>query len=289
MKKITAITLSFLLLTSFSLVHLNAMEYTTANPENTVFAFDLDDVISETKIVDQPTDVLKLASVAYILAVHPTLLWNMQEIIAKGKEICKGNAQEGILPTNGTSNIVHNLMLWLENEKGYQGMCDYTPWLTETFVNPVPKQETINLIQQLKECGHTVIFATNQDTIQHRAYREKMLAKGYDVEELFDGGISTTGYNLQNCLEKDSQPISALSDADESETWHITTANKPKKRYYRALKKLADFVKPECDIIFIDDKEANIEQATEQGITGIHFTSAEQLKTELQKRGFGLE
>lgn len=55
--------------------------------------------------------------------------------------------------------------------------------------------------------------------------------------------------------------------------------------YHRALESLGS--KPE-ETLFIDDREANIEGAQAVGIQGIRFTNIEQLREELEARGFSI-
>lgn len=45
---------------------------------------------------------------------------------------------------------------------------------------------------------------------------------------------------------------------------------------------------PASSVLFIDDRIENVEAARKQGIDSIQFISPEQLKEELEKRGFDL-
>lgn len=64
---------------------------------------------------------------------------------------------------------------------------------------------------------------------------------------------------------------------------HDTGFRKPDPRSYRALLQRAG-VRP-GEVLFVDDREANVEAARRFGMDGLRFVDAEALRRELQERG----
>ncbi|PJD97043.1 MAG: hypothetical protein CK425_04605 [Parachlamydia sp.] len=61
---------------------------------------------------------------------------------------------------------------------------------------------------------------------------------------------------------------------------------KPNAKAFKIL--LKTLQEPASNVLFIDDRQENVESAKNLGIDSIQFISPEQLKNELEKRGFGL-
>ncbi len=319
MKKsfLQSITLLLAFTASSSLWAMEREKKKNHSPQNTVFVFDLDQVVSDKgNIIDKSLFyILGLIKSSGIITKHPSLLFNYIEIKAKGIEIYKGNPKENLQPINGTSNIIHKLMKWLEDEKYYKNMVKYTSQLTEAFVNPVPNIHTLHIIKKLKEMDFTVIFATNQDDIQNKFWREKMLRQGYDAAELFDGGVCNVAkYNIELLKQKIYEAAKALniSDTDtetknkikkiqeqklfkrlhtqsqkneDDYTFYVTKHTKPQIEYYKVMCKLAEKLNTDYnEIFFIDDKEKNVDSENlQKNVTGIHFESADQLLEQIKE------
>lgn len=115
-------------------------------------------------------------------------------------------------------------------------------------------QKTLAYIKQLKAAGYRLIIASN---IGENTYKD--LAKRYPaVIELFDYAFT-------------SGKISEYK-------------KKPYSSYFVALRKYINKNSSEAEyIIFIDNKRKNIRIAAENGIYGIHFTSADRLPGEFDK------
>lgn len=100
--------------------------------------------------------------------------------------------------------------------------------------------------------------------------------------------LRTQGYQtamLSNIFQCQAAIIKEIGYYDQFEpvllSCHIGT-NKPHAAAYIYLVQLLDI--PASSIIFIDDKQKNIEAAKAQGIDAIQFINASQLKVELEKR-----
>lgn len=241
------------------------------SPENTLFFIDLDGVVS-----DETINLYNFLGALGLLILHPTLPFHYAEIVQKRKKL----TQEHV---DGATNIIFTLLKWLEEEKKYTNLTQWTEYLTTAYVCPTPKNDMLKIIQQLKEKGFTVLFATNQDTHQFSLYRKRMHEKGHNLKQLFDGGISTRTHNQKSCA----------MDHNKETTWHVTEYIKPQQEYFEMFKKLIalhkpDCTKKQCNVIFIDDIKHHAENAKKEGIHGIHFSSADQLKKDLSDFGIKL-
>ena len=113
-------------------------------------------------------------------------------------------------------------------------------------------------------------------------------------------GANPEMYALVNELREKQIPVALLSNIDERLSklirefglydpfnpcllsWEIG-ARKPNAKAYEIL--LERLGLPSADVVFIDDKEENVEAAKKIGIDALLFESSEQLRQELKNRG----
>ena len=108
---------------------------------------------------------------------------------------------------------------------------------------------------------------------------KELKAKGYELHI-----VSNIGERRFEFLKKRYPDIIALFDKAKitnSDVQHLI--KKPSHEYF--ISYLKDYNSDHRSIIFIDDKEQNIEAATKAGIIGIRFISADKLRCIFSKLG----
>jgi hypothetical protein len=229
-----------------------------------VLSFDIDDVISGKEKVGL-WDYASL--VPYLIYNHPKILlafWpqNYKQIRQEAAVISKS--------TNGAFNIVHKVIQWI-NRQGYGDLSGYEVEIVERSQKPYPVQRMINNIQELKKNGFVVVGATNQDYMQHQAYR-KFFKNTYniDLNVLFDAVLTTRVEHVAPPSGEDAsyrlQPLENIYAARNINDF------KPHAGYFQALKHMiAKLVPYSKKIIHSDDKQENVQAAQQAGLHAIHF------------------
>ena len=237
----------------------------------TVISFDIDDVVSGKEKVGL-NDYISLVS--RIVFFHPMLITalrpqNFKDIRAMSAEIQKS--------TNGAANIIHALIKKL-NDKGYGDLSYYEGELIARSQKPYPVPAMIEIIKKLRAQGYTIIGATNQDYMQHMAYRAHIKSKHQiDFNELFDAVLTTRVNHIKPPTVSDvpcrwSDLPYKLNEIDNIYVVHDREAYKPRAAYFKAEKWLAKKLLPGVKtIIHTDDKQNNIDGANAEGLVGIHF------------------
>ena len=254
--------------------------YTT---QNTVVLFNIDGVISNIEITLSPATNLKeswdLMKTFFTILKCLSLLNISKEITDKIKELSKRDIEKNLQKLYKHENIFYELMRWLEDEKNYKNMVQYTDFLVENFVQITPNKYVISIIEKLKLIGFTVFFTTNRNREKFEKYCTKILELGYDISKLFDGGVvySTKTNRKQQTLQNDTLCFTTKYTKSENEYYDVLRrlAHSFKKIYYDENK---------INIIFIGDQKSNVDVANKQNnVTGIHFESADQILAEFQK------
>jgi len=115
-----------------------------------------------------------------------------------------------------------------------------------------PKWDVINLVKELKGKGYKVYIFSNIS----EGFMIDLKAKHVDIFSHFEG-IHTTGE-------------------------HLDYAQKPAREAFESF--TSKFVPTdEVQVIFIDDKLANIEMARDMGMFGIQFISVDQVRSQLEQ------
>jgi 2-haloacid dehalogenase len=117
----------------------------------------------------------------------------------------------------------------------------------ETIVGEI--SGTVEILQTFKQSGHPLYALSNWSTETYAIARDQ-----FPFLNWFDGVILSGEVRLI----------------------------KPERAIFELCLKMIG--KPAQECVFIDDSQANIAAAKEMGFDAIHFTSPEQLKTELQER-----
>jgi 2-haloacid dehalogenase len=146
--------------------------------------------------------------------------------------------------------------------------------------------------------GRPFVEGLAELSAQHPHYAAYIQALGERWEETIIGPIDGT-VNILRELQQARHPLYALSNWS-AETFPIAQRRfdffdafdeiiisgnvgmvKPERGIFELL--LAKIGRPAHECLFIDDAQANIEQADRMGFQTIHFQSSEQLRNELQK------
>ncbi len=121
-----------------------------------------------------------------------------------------------------------------------------------------PINKTVAIINELTNLGYTHHIGSNIGSTVYKAFKQLHPA----IFSLFDAE------HIVHYIE--DQPI----------------IKKPQQTYFATYLEKHNF-KPE-QVVFIDNKYANVKAARSLGITAIHFKNPTQLRTALQKLGFAL-
>lgn len=121
----------------------------------------------------------------------------------------------------------------------------YDRW-EDSVVGPI--QGTVDILWELKQDGYPLYGLSNWSTETYPRARHK-----HNFFDWFDDVILSGAVKL----------------------------NKPDPAIFNLLLNKTGYTAPEC--VLIDDSEPNIDTANKMGLVSIHFTSPEQLQTELQR------
>ena len=286
------ITLKLLLLLS---IFSGTMLPAHLNQQNTVFAFDLDDVVIQKTFWFKPNLILGG------IALHPFSGYQYINVLFNLKSAYKADA-------DGSKEILYdkqgNEINGLTAQFLSIGMHDarltpYIAWMLDTingsrcFITG-----TKSIILYLKNKGYTIVFATNKD---HISYEQTVQTLGNELSSL--ATVAFVAHPVDNtqlfediaqCAQLPSTPTSYRTLAEhtiniqETNTIIHAPGKKPERQYYQRVEKV---IGPEKNIIFIDDKKSNIDGFNQLQDTaqtdriGIQFKNPIQLADELVKLG----
>ena len=145
--------------------------------------------------------------------------------------------------------LVNSKEFWA-NAKEYLKVSDIEKIKRIFFDSYYPQEESIELLKSLREHENKIAFLSNSPKD-----RTEFLDKKYGFISLFDFGLCSFEAHAQ----------------------------KPNKQIYQ--KFLEKFKVNQYEIIYIDDKEKNLQPAKELGMKTVLFQSIEQLKHELKEAG----
>lgn len=164
----------------------------------------------------------------------------------------------------------------------------YTPYFNEVTSNKLitsfQKANKQDLAEFITEIVNTQIV--DQDL---KKMIIELKRKGYKIRLASNIGTQTF-QKLKQSLEKNEEDLFTYFDKDvtgnEGKTvdYTISTAQKPNSVYY---KEFLETYNERGDILifFIDDKLANVVQASKQGMVGIRFKNTQQLRNDLELLG----
>jgi len=242
-------------------------EIRPSTAQKIVLSFDIDDVIS---------GKTKVGLKEYATLIPRMLFWNPKLAIAllphNYKQIgqISANIQK---TTQGSTNIIHGVNEWIKAH-GYGDLSFYEPQMVARSQKPYPVMPMINAIKKFKAQGYTVIGATNQDHMQHQAYRAYMLRyHNIDLNELFDAVLTTHVHHVD--MPAGSGLIYRVNAKDNMYATRRAQDCKPHTGYFNAVQELVKQIAPDAvHIMHTDDKLENVQAAQSVGISGIHFNLA---------------
>lgn len=232
--------------------------------KSTAYSFDIDDVIS-----GKP----KVGVMDYLTLMPRMVYWCpklITAILPANRAAIEQYVTDVQKTVNGGSNIVRKVFQYLKDE-GYGDASCYEQEIIERSQKPYPMMPMIENIQKLKDDGYTVVGATNQDYIQHQAYRKYMKEHyGFDLNTLFDAVVTTRVNHLDAPAGDDlayrANPEDNIYVTRKSEDY------KPAPSYFKAVEQVVKSINPQAtEIIHTDDILKNIEGAQKAGLKGIHF------------------
>lgn len=147
--------------------------------------------------------------------------------------------------------------------------------------------EVVEIIKRLKDCGYTVIVATNRDRIGFELTAKKLkFDQLYNGKRLFDAVIVGDAKNFVKETTMNGKRFSkfAPNPAYNDYITHAPTY-KPGTAYYKVVRQVVDdyvakhsnkFDTTSPDILFFDDKKENINGANKSGlnITAYHVPNS---------------
>lgn len=232
--------------------------------KSTAFSFDIDDVIS-----GKP----KVGFMDYITMMPRMVYWCpmlLSAVLPANRAVIEKYATDIKNTVNGGSNITHKVFEYLK-DNGYGDATCYEQEIIERSQKPYPFMPMIEHIEKLKAEGNTVVGATNQDYLQHQAYRKYMKEHyGIDLNKLFDAVVTTRVNHLNapagNDLAYRANPEDNIYVTRNPEDY------KPNPSYFKAVEQVVKSINPQAtEIIHTDDKLENIEGAQKAGLKGIQF------------------
>lgn len=171
---------------------------------------------------------------------------------------------------NGASNVVHEMITYL---KQYANLSDYEDEILHTSQKPYPIKEMVAHITRLKQEGHPLIAATNEDWKQYTICAAKMREQGVDFDQLFDA-ILTTRVKHVDPPEGDGAFYKLHPNNAKDRIYVVRNHEvyKPHTAYFEIAQALSKQVAPASRwSIHTDDKQENVEGARNAGIEGIWF------------------
>jgi len=219
------------------------------NPNNTVFMFDVDDVLVERNFWQNRKDYWNIIKECSALDTIQFLSWHL------------------IHATTFIDTIKHeDIEKYLDQQaQEWPFLLKETPQGTilERIKNAIskatPKQETIDILLNLHRRGFSIALATNQAS-------------------------STLNRIIKNKVLPDSSHFIMLYTADYCHK--ETLIKKPQKEYYQCFKSSLKEKGFEPNyFIFIDDKYENVNASAKENILSIHFSNDKELENDLATLG----
>lgn len=245
------------------LAPIHSMEHEQTTPKKIV-CVDFDNVLTKTFTINPLTIIKLLPCILWHPLAIAYVVKDISAIMEKGEEIVQ---QPGITLRQTIIGVIQYL-----KDNNYGDFFDYQDTIIDIGMNPGPIDEVIQQIKELKQQGHILIGATNQDYAANCIYRKKLQQQGADLDELFE--VILTRYAPETEIKNQQYNVhNNVHMADKG-------IQKPDKRYFDKLKKLAhDLEKNPSEFYLIDDADENIEGAKKAGFHGIHFELPRNPKT----------
>ena len=231
------------------------MEIQEQTASKKVVFVDFDDVLTKTFKVEIKTIIKLLPCILRHPLAITYAIKDLSILIHKGHEIaCTQNMpiKQVIIA------ILHHL-----KDNNYGDFFEYQDVLYDIGMHPGPINTVIEQIKQLKQQGHILIGATNQDYASNSIYSKKLQEQGINLNELFSAILTT--YAPETDVENDLKKNNVFM-ADKG-------IKKPNKQYFEKLKEIAikQTALPISSYYLIDNTDENIIGAEKAGFIGIQF------------------
>lgn len=264
-------------------------------PENTVFSFDIDDVIVQKSFWHKGKLVVGgilqniFGATDYISALLKVKNSYKKDSNGVKEDLCDkyGNEIGGL--------TFHFLYFGMKDPR----LTPYVAWIVETVEHSLCFIDgTKKIITYLKAKGYTIVFATNKDRVSYditaQAFGNEFTNLATKVFVAHPGNNDVIMAQLKEFAELPTTPASYKQLEYKIRTAQPTTTilhapdRKPALSYFQYMENI---VGTDKHIIFIDDKKENVDgfnklQETTAALRhGIHFKNAIQLAEELIKLG----
>jgi|GEM_PF-1910721 len=271
------------------------------SPKHTFFAFDIDDVIAK------PSYFQKLSLVLGGIWLQPlnSHHWLSSLFCIKNRYKKDANGKrEALLDDEG--NSVNGLFFhFLYHATRDLNLAHYVPFVVNTIESSrTPIHGTVEICHYLKnQKGYTIVFATNKDRPSYDVFAKNI---GTDVTSIADNVfVAHPGNNeaflnkIRAFIQRDDIPVQhkkftchALQIQPTQHIRHVPST-KPHTQYYEYVHKTTQKEHNKQHMIFIDDKQTNIDGVHQYNkdtdekthIVGITFKNPYLLAKELVKLG----
>ena len=262
-------------------------------PDTTFFAFDIDDVLVESSMFHKFN--LVVGGILYQPLNSYNWIMSLLQIKNSYKKDANGH-REDLYDEDG--NAINGLTFHFL----YHGMRDkniapYVPWIINILeYSRTPIAGTVEICNYLKkEKGYMIVFATNKDRISYDAFAQ---TSGKSITHLPEKVFVAQPGNHPNLIKKirdfakqDQVPTNykqlLYKTITVQPTEHIrhVPSTKPQATYYEYVHKTMKKENNKKNMIFIDDKQNNIDGVREYGkqvadnsnVAGITFKNPHQL------------
>lgn len=265
------------------------------SPTNTVFAFDLDDVVLQKSFSHKGK--LVLGGILQNIFTAPDYIGALMNIRKKYQRNSAG-VKEDLSDEHG--NPINGLTFqFLYHGMRDQRLTPYVSWIVNTMEHSRAFIEgTKKIIEYLKKKNYTIVFATNKDRVSYdittQALGNEFTTLSTKVFVAHPGNNITTINALKTFAEL---PTTCQSYKDleykartiqPTEIIFHAPSRKPDLAYFQFMQ---DIIGTNKNIIFVDDKQENVDgfnelQASTSALRhGIQFDNPLQLAKELIKLG----
>jgi FMN phosphatase YigB (HAD superfamily) len=264
-------------------------------PENTIFSFDIDDVVIEKSFWHKSK--LVIGGMLQNIFSAPDYIRALINVKNSYKRNSSG-IKEALSDVHG--NPINGLTFHFL----YHGMRDsrltpYVAWIIETMEHSrCFIDDTKKIIEYLKAQGYTIVFATNKDRVSYditaQAFGNEFTNIPTKVFVAHPGNNNAIITQLKEFAELPTTPVSYKKLEYKARTVQPTAtifhapSTKPALPYFQYMEKT---VGADKNIIFIDDKKENVngfnklQETTTALRRGIHFKNPIQLAKELIELG----
>jgi FMN phosphatase YigB (HAD superfamily) len=256
---------TFVLLVASYSGSLHAMQDDAKDKNKQVaLVFDIDDVL----VGKAPVGYTDYALLVADVAVHNMRIWAAVPHVSAITKYAEGLEDT----TNGASNIVRKMLSYFK-DNGYGDLSRHEPRILELSQKPYPVKAMFEHIRRLKQEGHPIVAATNEDWQQLGICTAKLGAHDIDLHTHFDAIITTRVHHIS--APEGSEPFYKLHPLDENDKTYVVRNvedYKPRETYFKVVEALIKHIAPMSKrIIHTDDKAENVEAAKKAGLDGICF------------------